>query len=64
MAIVLLSGAFFRCAGPEELVGPSVVVLVRSLVSECREPAPDGSDRMVFRVGRRLSVLHFSSGNE
>ncbi len=52
VAIGLVAGASCRCAGPEELAGPSVVPLVRSLVSECRDPAPDGSERMVFRVGR------------
>ena len=55
VAIGLVAGASCRCAGPEELAGPSVVSLVRSLVSECLWAAPDGSERMVFRVGRRLS---------
>ena len=41
---------------------PSVVSLVCFLVSECREPAPDGSERMVFRVGLGLSAVRWSSG--
>ena len=40
--------------GPEERAGPSVVSLVRSLVSECPVAAPVGSERMEFRVGRSL----------
>ena len=43
--------------GPEERAGPSVVSLVRSLVSEGLWAASDGSERMVFRVGRRLARL-------
>ena len=53
MALVLdapcLSG------GLEEHIRPSVVSLERSLVSECRDPVPDGWERMVFRVDRRLA---------
>ena len=60
VSIGLVAGAPYRCAALEELVGPSVVSLVRSWVSEGLEPAPDGSERMVFRVGwwpARLTVL-------
>ena len=32
-------------------MGPSVVSLARSLVSERPEAAPDGSERMVIRAG-------------
>ena len=56
-------GVFHRCAGPEEGAGPSVVSLVRSLVSECLWPAPEGSERMVFRVGRGLSAVRCSLEN-
>ena len=38
-------------------MGPTVVSLVRFLVSECLWAAPDGSERMVFRVDRRLARL-------
>ena len=51
VSIGLVAGAPCRCAAPEELVRPSVVSLVRSWVSECLWAAPDGSERMVFRVG-------------
>ena len=46
-----------RRAGPEEGVGHSVVSLARSLVSEFLWAAPEGSERMVFRVDRRLARL-------
>ena len=55
VAIGLVSGAPCRLVSPEEDAGPSVVSLVRSLDSECLWAAPDGSERMVFRVGWRLS---------
>ena len=45
-----VAGAPCRCAAPEEHVGQSVLSLVRSWVSEDPEPAPDGSERVVFRV--------------
>ena len=51
VSIGLVAGAPCRRATPEERVGSSVVSLVRSWVSEGLEPAPDGSERMVFRVG-------------
>ena len=38
-------------------MGPSVVSLVCSLVSECPAAVPDGSERTVFRVGRSLSGM-------
>ena len=50
MALVL--GVPCRCAGLEELMGPSVVSLADFLVSEWPEAAPAGSERMVFRCGR------------
>ena len=46
-------GVYCRCVGSEEGARPSVVSLERSLVSE--GPVPGGSERMVFRVERRLS---------
>ena len=64
VAIRLVSVASCRRADPEEHLQPSVVPLERSLVTECREPALDGSERMVFRVGRGLFSVHCSSGNE
>ena len=42
---------------PEVGAGSSVVSLVRSLLSERPEAAPDGSERMVIRVGRLLFRL-------
>ena len=57
VAIGLVCGASCRCAALEEHLRPSVVPLVRSLVSECRDPAPDGSERMVFRVDLWLPRL-------
>ncbi len=63
MAIGLVSGATCRRTGPEERAGPSVVSLARSLVSECPVAAPGGSERMVFRVDRRLLALRSSAGN-
>ena len=53
----LVSGASCRRTGPEERAGPSVVSLVRSLVSVWPEPAPFGSERMVFRAERLLPRL-------
>ena len=41
---------------PEERAGPSVVLLARSLVSESLWAAPEGSERMVFRVDRKVVV--------
>ena len=38
-------------------MGQSVVSLERSLVSEYRDPAPDGKEHMAFRVGRELSPV-------
>ena len=52
--IGLVSGATCRPTGPEERAGPPVVSLAQSLVSVCPVAAPGGSERMVFRVDRRL----------
>ena len=53
----LVFGASCRCATREEGAGLSVVSLVRSLVSEYRDPVPGGSERMVFRVDLWLPRL-------
>jgi len=58
-----LRGGSGRCAR-EVRAGPSVVLLVRSLVTECPAAAPEGLERMVFRVGRGLSTVRCPSGNE
>ncbi len=63
MAIVLVLGASCRRAVPEERLRPSVVSLVRSWDSECLWAAPDGSERMVFRVDQRLSPFRAPLGN-
>ena len=62
VAIGLVSGASCRRTGPEERAGPPVVSLVRSLVSVCPVAVPGGSERMVFRVDRRL--LPFAAPRE
>ena len=43
--------------GSKEGLRPSVVSVVRSLVSECLWAAPEGSERMVFRGDRQLDRL-------
>ena len=48
--MALVFGVSCRFVGLEERMGPSVVSLARSLVSECLAAAPDGWERMVFRV--------------
>ena len=63
VAIGLVSGAFCRRAGPEELMRLSVVSLVRSCVAECLWAAPGGSERMVFRAGPSLSPFTAPLGN-
>ena len=63
MAIELVSGATCRRTVPEERAGPPVVSLAQSLVSVCPVAAPGGSERMVFRVDRRLLALQSSAGN-
>ena len=58
----LVSGATCRRTVPEERAGPPVVSLAQSLVSVCPVAAPGGSERMVFRVERRL--LPFAAPRE
>ena len=57
VAIGLVAGAPCRRTSPEECTRPTVVSLVCSLVSECLWAVPEGSERMVFRVGRWGSRL-------
>ena len=55
--MALVCGVSCRCGCPEERMGPSVVSLVDSLVSEWPEAVPSWVECMVFRVDLRDSHL-------